>query len=76
MANSSYDHVVKVAEGAVIGGLATGVVVVAAPLVLPALGLAALATTVAGVGTALPWLGAAVGGWMGHNAAEKNAPPA
>ena len=35
--------------------------------------LAGIAGVVTGIGAAVPWLGAAVGGWVGYNQAEKKA---
>ena len=52
--------------GAVIGAVAVGAAVAAAPVVLPALGLAALGTTAVAVVGGIPWLGAAIGGYFGY----------
>ena len=54
-------------KGAVVGGLATAAVVAAAPIVAPALGLAALGAGAVALAGAAPWLGAAVGGLWGYN---------
>lgn len=52
--------------GAVIGGLAGVAVVAAAPILLPAIGLTALGATGAALVGALPWVPAAIGGWIGY----------
>lgn len=60
-------HTVRnVVAGVVVGGLATGAAVVAAPIVLPVLGLGALGVGATALVGALPWAGAAVGGWLGY----------
>lgn len=58
------------AVGVVIGGLAAGAAVVAAPLILPALGLAAVGATGVALLGAIPWAGAAIGGWMGYKSGK------
>jgi sorbitol-specific phosphotransferase system component IIBC len=63
----SSDQTTNVLKGVAVGGLATVAVVAAAPVLLPLVGLGAVATAVVGVGTALPWIGAGIGGWLGYN---------
>ena len=63
----SSDQTMNIVKGVAVGGLATVAVVAAAPVLLPLVGLGAVATAVVGVGTALPWAGAAIGGWFGYN---------
>ena len=65
-APTTTQHVVSVATGVIVGGLAAAVAVAAAPVILPAIGLAAVATGVVTLGGALPWLGAAVGGYLAN----------
>jgi sorbitol-specific phosphotransferase system component IIBC len=64
---SSSDQTTSTLKGVAIGGLATVAVVAAAPVLLPLVGLGAAATAIVGVGTALPWIGAGIGGWLGYN---------
>jgi hypothetical protein len=59
-------HLATTTKWAVGAGLVAAATVVAAPVLLPVIGLGALATAVVGVGTALPWLGATVGGVYGY----------
>lgn len=54
------------AVGAIVGGLAGVAVVAAAPIILPGLGLAALGATGLALMGALPWVPAAVGGYIGY----------
>lgn len=54
------------AAGAIIGGLAGVAAVAAAPLILPGLGLAALGATGLALVGALPWVPAAIGGYIGY----------
>jgi sorbitol-specific phosphotransferase system component IIBC len=64
---ASSDQTTNVLKGVAVGGLATVAVVAAAPVLLPIIGLGAAGAAIVGVGTALPWIGAAVGGWLGYN---------
>ena len=59
-------HLATTAKWAVGAGLVGAAAVVAAPVLLPVIGLGAVATAVVGVGAALPWLAATVGGWYGY----------
>lgn len=52
--------------GAVIGGLVGVAAVAAAPILLPALGLATLGAAGTALVGALPWVPAAVGGYLGY----------
>lgn len=70
---ASTEHVKDVAVGVVAGAAVAAGAVALAPVVLPAVGLAAVSGVVVGAAAAVPWLGAAVGGWMGWNAAESKA---
>ncbi len=62
---TSSDQTMNIVKGVAVGGLATVAVVAAAPVLLPIIGLGAVGATIVGVGTSLPWIGAAVGGWLG-----------
>jgi sorbitol-specific phosphotransferase system component IIBC len=64
---SSSDQTTNTLKGVAIGGLATVAVVAAAPVLLPLVGLGAAGAAIVGVGTALPWIGAGIGGWLGYN---------
>ena len=68
MEPAGVDHVSNTVTGVIVGGLAATAVVIAAPILLPALGT----STVALIG-GLPWAGAAIGGWMGWNKAAAKA---
>ena len=70
---ASTEHVKDVAVGVVAGAAVAAGAVALAPVVLPAVGLTAVASTVVAAGAAVPWLGAAVGGWMGWSRAESKA---
>ena len=70
---ASTEHVKDTAVGVVVGAAVAAGAVALAPVVLPAVGLAGVATVVTGAGAAVPWLGAAVGGWMGWSKAEGKA---
>lgn len=61
----------EVVKGAVIGGLATGAVLVLAPVALPLIGLGAAAATITGLLGVAPWGGAAIGAWYKYNQATK-----
>lgn len=54
------------AAGAVLGGLAGVVAIAAAPIILPGIGLAALGATGLALVGALPWVPAAIGGYIGY----------
>lgn len=66
-ATESSDQTMNIVKGVAVGGLATVVAIAAAPVLLPIIGLGTVATAIVGVGTALPWLGAGIGGWLGYN---------
>jgi len=70
---ASTEHVKDVAVGVVVGAVVAAGAVALAPVVLPAVGLTAAAGVVAGAGAAVPWLGAALGGWLGWSKAEGKA---
>lgn len=53
-------HTIGIATGAIAGAV---VIAAAAPVVLPLIGLGAVGTAVF---AAVPWAGAAIGGWLGH----------
>lgn len=73
MEPAGVDHVSNTVTGVIVGGLAATAVVIAAPILLPALGLAALGTSTVALIGGLPWAGAAIGGWMGWNKAAAKA---
>ena len=70
---ASTEHVKDVAVGVVAGAALAAGAVALAPVVLPAVGLAAVSSVVVASGAAVPWLGAALGGWAGWSAAESKA---
>lgn len=63
----SSDQTKNTITGAVIGGLGTAAVLATAPFWAPALGLGAAVAAVGGAIGAVPWIGTAVGAYIGHN---------
>lgn len=61
------DRTKNVIKGVAVGGLGTAAAVALAPIVLPAVGLGAAAAALGAGAAAVPWLGAAVGGYLGYN---------
>lgn len=72
--NSAGSVGTEVVKGVIIGGVGLAAAVAAAPVLLPLVGLTAVGTAIAGTGAALPWLGAAVGGWWKYK--QATTPPA
>jgi len=66
MADDAVSVGTHTAVGAIIGGLAAGAAVVAAPVLLPAIGLGALGVAGVTLLNGLPWAGAAIGGYLGY----------